>query len=175
MREPVARRCCPRRPGLDPFNRKTTAMPDTTPRLYEGMFLMSQAAVSNSLSDCIDLIQGMFDRVEAETLVLRKWEDRKLAYAISGQKRGTYLIAYFKVTPTSVVEIERACNLSEDVLRVLMTRCDHFGEEEMAEIYKEPAEEPEEGAEAEGGDKPAESEASEAAEKKQPAEATADA
>lgn len=147
-------------------------MPDTTPRLYEGMFLMSQAAVSNSLSDCIALIQGMFDRVGAETLVLRKWEDRKLAYSIAGQKRGTYLIAYFKVTPTSVVEIERACNLSEDVLRVLMTRCDHFGEEEMADIYKEP--EPEADAEGEGeGDGESSGDTAPAEDAKEPAAAEA--
>ena len=111
-------------------------MADPTPKLYEGMFLMSQSAVSAGLSSSIDTVRGMLDRVEAEVLAISKWEERKLAYPIAGQKRGTFLLAYFKVKPTQVVNIERDCNLSEDVLRVMMTRVDHMGETELGEALK---------------------------------------
>ncbi len=107
-------------------------MADPTPKLYEGMFLMSQSAVSAGLDSATDTVRGMLDRVEAEVLALSKWEERKLAYPIEGQKRGTFLLAYFKVKPTQIVNVERDCNLSEDVLRVMMTRADHMGETELA-------------------------------------------
>jgi small subunit ribosomal protein S6 len=96
------------------------------------MFLMSQSAVSAGLDSATDTVRGMLDRVEAEVLALSKWEERKLAYPIEGQKRGTFLLAYFKVKPTQIVNVERDCNLSEDVLRVMMTRADHMGETELA-------------------------------------------
>ena len=111
-------------------------MADPTPKLYEGMFLMSQSAVSAGLGSAIDIVRGMLDRVDAEVLALSKWDERKLAYPIAGQKRGTFLLALFKVKPTQVVNIERDCNLSEDVLRVMMTRADHMGETEIEEALK---------------------------------------
>ena len=109
-------------------------MPDTTPRLYEALFLLNQSAVANGLSSSIDLVRDLLKRSDVDIVVLRKWEDRRLAYPIAGQKRGTYLIAYFRVTPTSIASIERDVNLSEDILRVLMTRCDHYGETELQEL-----------------------------------------
>ncbi len=112
-------------------------MPDTTPRLYEGLFLVSQASVSASLGEALDLVRGMLDRAEAETVALRKWDDRKLAYPIAGQKRGTFIIAHFRVAPFQIANIERDCNLSEDVIRVLFTRCDHFGETELNAVIEE--------------------------------------
>lgn len=108
-------------------------MADPTPKLYEGMFLMSQSAVSAGLGNAIDLVRGMLDRADAEVLSLARWEERKLAYPIAGQKRGTFLLSLFKVAPVQIANIERDCNLSEDVLRVMMTRADHLGETEIAE------------------------------------------
>ena len=112
-------------------------MPDYTPRLYEGLFLVSQAALTNGLGEALDLVRGMLDRAESEVLALRKWEDRKLAYPIAGQKRGTFIIAHFNVAPSQIVNIERDCNLSEEVLRVMFTRCDHFGETELNDVIEE--------------------------------------
>jgi len=109
---------------------------DTTPKLYEGLFLMSQSAVSAGLNSAIDTVRGMLDRVDCEVLCLSKWEERKLCYPIENQKRGTFLLTLFKVKPTQIVNIERDCNLSEDVLRVMMTRADHMGETEIAEALK---------------------------------------
>ena len=106
-------------------------MPDNTPRLYEVLVLISQNLVSTGIGEAINTFQGMLDRAEAETLALRKYDDLKLAYPIAGQKRGTYLIGYFKSKPSQIVNIERDCNLSEDILRVMFTRCDHFGETEL--------------------------------------------
>lgn len=111
-------------------------MADPTPKLYEGMFLMSQSSVSAGLSNATDIVRGMLDRAEAEVITLAKWEERKLAYPIDGHKRGTFLLSLFKVTPTQIANIERDCNLSEDVVRVMMTRADHMGETEIAEALK---------------------------------------
>lgn len=109
-------------------------MPDPTPKLYEGLFLMSQSAVSAGLGSAIDTVRGMLDRAEAEVVSLARWEERKLAYPIEGQKRGTFLLALFKVKPTLIANIERDCNLSEDVLRVMMTRADYMGDTEIEQV-----------------------------------------
>ena len=106
-------------------------MADATPVLYEGLFLISQSAMSGDVEGAKQHVQEMLDRAEAQTLDLSKWEERKLAYPIEGQKRGTFLIAYFKARPTQIANIERDCNLSEQVLRVMFLRADHMGEVEL--------------------------------------------
>ncbi|MFN3166244.1 MAG: 30S ribosomal protein S6 [Phycisphaeraceae bacterium] len=106
-------------------------MSDSTPVLYEALFLMNQAALATDSAGATAHVQEMLDRAEAQTLTLHKWEERKLAYPIEGQKRGTFLIAYFRARPTQIANIERDCNLSEQVLRVMFIRADHMGEEEL--------------------------------------------
>ncbi len=107
-------------------------MADTdTTHLYEGLFLISQGAIAGDPAAATQHVQDMLDRAEATTRVIHKWDERKLAYPIEGQKRGTFFLAYFDARPTQIANIERDCNLSETVLRVMMTRCDHMGEVEI--------------------------------------------
>ncbi len=98
---------------------------------YECMFLFGQAAGAN-LSDAIDHIKELLNRSHGELLALRKFDDRKLAYEVKGQKRGLYLLAYFKAPNDSMSHFERDCNLSEKLLRTMTLRCDHLTDEEIA-------------------------------------------
>ena len=102
-----------------------------TVRLYEGMFLMSQQTVSLGLNEALLVVRAILERAGAEIVALSKWDDRKLAYPIKGQKRGTFLLAHFRVDGVQIANIERDCNLGDDVLRVMITNADHMGEVEI--------------------------------------------
>ena len=65
---------------------------------------------------------------------MKKWDDRRLAYEIKGQKRGVYILAYFKAPGVDISHVERDCNLSEKVLRALILRADHLSIEEMTAL-----------------------------------------
>ena len=69
---------------------------------------------------------------------IKKWDERKLAYEIKGKKRGMYIIAYFTAPGDGGRRIERDVNLSEDVLRVLVTKADHLNEKEMEAVEPQP-------------------------------------
>ncbi len=112
-------------------------MSDTTTNLYEALFLMTQEAVTVGMTNCIDHVKGLLDRAEAEVITLHKWEERRLAYEIDGQKRGTYLIAYFRADGEKLTGLDRDCNLSESVLRVMVTRPTHMAEVELEAAIKE--------------------------------------
>ena len=105
-------------------------MADPIVRLYEGLFLLPQGAAAD-LGGAIENVRAILSRAQAEILLLSKWDERRLAYEINGQKRGTYLLAYFKVRGSQVANIERDCNLADDVLRVLILRADHIGDTEL--------------------------------------------
>jgi small subunit ribosomal protein S6 len=98
--------------------------------LYEGLFLMSQSAIGGGIGSAIDHVREILGRIDAQVVTLRKWDERKLAYTIKRQKRGTYLLALFRADGTRLTEVENTCNLSEQVLRVMLTRCDHMGQVE---------------------------------------------
>ena len=112
-------------------------MSEPTMALYEGMFLLNQQEAATDFGGCIDFVKDVFTRAEAELIVLTKWDERRLAYPIRGQKRGTYLLAYFRARGAQIANIERDCNLSEQVLRNMIIRAEHIGETELELAKKE--------------------------------------
>lgn len=100
-------------------------------KLYEAMFVMDvQTAPDTGAME--GEIQRILGRAEAEILICRKWEDRRLAYEIDGRKRGSYWLVYFNAPTDKVVGIERDVQLSEKVLRVLVLRVEEVPQSEYA-------------------------------------------
>ena len=104
---------------------------------YEAMFLFGQSAAAD-LEHAQQTVRQMIERHGGQVLVLKKWDERKLAYEIKGNKRGTYIISYFKAPGAAVTQIERDVNLSEEVLRVMVTRADHLNQQEMDAVEPQP-------------------------------------
>jgi len=104
---------------------------------YEAMFLLG-ASFAADLDNALKLVRGIVERHEGKIIVLKKWDERKLAYEIQGQKRGLYVICYFTAPPAAVTGIERDVNLSDQILRVLVTRADHLNAKEMAAVEPQP-------------------------------------
>jgi small subunit ribosomal protein S6 len=100
--------------------------------VYEGMFLFAHSMAAN-LQEASDHVKELLDRAGAEIISFRKWDERRLAFEIKGNKRGVYFLAYFKALPDSLAGLERDCNLSEKVLRAMWTRAEHITAEEIAE------------------------------------------
>ncbi len=98
--------------------------------LYEGLFLLNQAAVGAGIGAAIDHVREVMGKIDAEVITLRKWDDRKLSYAVKRQKRGIYLLSMFRADGTRLAELENRFNLSEQVLRMMVTKCDHMGQVE---------------------------------------------
>ena len=98
--------------------------------IYEGMFLFPQSAAAD-FAGVITHINEILDRADAEVIAMKKWDERRLAYDIKGNKRGLYILTYFKADRTKLAGIERDCNLSELLLRSLILRADHIPTEEI--------------------------------------------
>ena len=103
----------------------------TTNQLYEGMFLIDVARASSDWDGVIANIKKILDRVNAEIVSIRKWDDRKLAYDIKGQSRGVYILCYFRVDGKKIQEIENSIHLSEQVMRVLILNAEQMTQEDI--------------------------------------------
>lgn len=104
---------------------------------YEAMFLFGPSATAD-LDAAINLARSIIERHGGQILVIKKWDERKLAYEIKGQKRGTYVIAFFKAPGKAVTPIEREVSLGEEILRVMVLRADHLNQDEMAAVEPQP-------------------------------------
>jgi small subunit ribosomal protein S6 len=111
-------------------------MSENPTRLYEGLFLVSQATAGSDFAGVVAHIKEVLARAEAQVHILTKWDERRLAYDIKTSKRGTYFLALFNARSTQVANIERDCNLSEIIMRALILRGDHIGEAELEEFKK---------------------------------------
>jgi len=105
-------------------------MTETRIQNYEALVLFPQSA-SSDLEGSLDHVREIITSRKGELLSIAKWDERRLAYDIRGNKRGLYLLAYFRSETGGISQIERDFTLSERILRALVTRCEHLTEEQL--------------------------------------------
>ncbi len=103
----------------------------TKKNLYEGMFLIDSALAGSNWDGVNNAIKTILERVEAEIASIRKWDDRKLAYEIQGKGRGTYILCYFRADGERIKDIEKAAQLSEQIMRVLILNAERMTTEDI--------------------------------------------
>ena len=92
--------------------------------VYEGMFLLESGRFGRDPEGVSGQIPAMVSEVGGEMLVSRLWEERRLAYPIRGQRKGTYWLTYFRVDGRRIPEMERKCQLSDSVMRAMFIKID---------------------------------------------------
>jgi small subunit ribosomal protein S6 len=97
---------------------------------YEALFLFGVTATAD-VDGALKTVESIVKNHGGEILLLRKWDERKLAYEVKKNKRGLYVLCFYKGPGTSVDKISRDVNLSENILRVLITDADHLNIDEM--------------------------------------------
>lgn len=99
--------------------------------LYEGMFLVDSAEAGTDWDGVTASITRILEKAKAEIVSVRKWDDRRLAYDIRGVSRGTYILTYFRVEGREIENIEKAVQLSEKLIRVLILNAEHLSAEDI--------------------------------------------
>ena len=99
-------------------------------KCYEALFMVSQGEAAD-LGGVIDHINEMLAKHELELLGMKKWDERRLAYEIDKQKRAVFLLVFLRCHTSALAKLEREINLSERIMRVMITKADHLTIEEM--------------------------------------------
>jgi small subunit ribosomal protein S6 len=102
----------------------------TKTKQYEALFLFGTAATADA-EGAVKQIGDLVAKHGGEIILLKKWDERKLAYEIKKNKRGLYVLCFYRGPGTSVSKITHDVNLSETILRVMITDALHLNEEEM--------------------------------------------
>jgi small subunit ribosomal protein S6 len=93
--------------------------------IYEGMFLLDSGRASKDWEGTKALVDNVLERYGAKSILKDRWDERKLAYSIKRQKRGTYYLAYFDAPGDAVTQIRRDLVLTEGVLRFMILAWPH--------------------------------------------------
>ena len=92
--------------------------------VYEGMYILDSNRYGRDHEGVSGQIPEIIKQAGGEMLVSRLWEERRLAYPIKGNRKGTYWLTYFRLDSDQLADIQRQCRLNENILRVLFLKVD---------------------------------------------------
>ncbi len=87
--------------------------------LFEGMFLIDNDRVRASWADAKAAVVTLVEKHGGTVHTARRWDERALAYPVSGKRRATFLLAYYEVPNAGLANLTRDIELSEAVMRHL--------------------------------------------------------
>ena len=88
---------------------------------YEAMVVFSLKGEEETLRKLIEKFQGVIERHGTMTEEVNEWGKRRLAYPINYETEGYYVLYTFQSDPTFPAELTRRLNLTDGVLRALVT------------------------------------------------------
>jgi small subunit ribosomal protein S6 len=91
-------------------------------RRYELMLVMRPDTPDEQVDAIVDKATRSVTADGGQIVKRSPWGRRRLAYPIGQQREGSYHILLFDAPATAVLELERGLNISEDVMRHLVTR-----------------------------------------------------
>lgn len=104
--------------------------------VYEGLFILDSGRYARDAKNIANQVDEMITKLGGEILVSRLWEERRLAYPINGQRKGTYWLAYFRLDSLQVATLYRECELNEIIHRALILKVDSRIVEPLVEHAK---------------------------------------
>lgn len=93
------------------------------------MVLLDNREVRHGWDALKQRVSGLMTKHGAEVISAKLWDERRLAYPIRRQQRGTYLLVYFDAPTGELTAINRELNMAEPVMRHLVTVCDALPED----------------------------------------------
>lgn len=89
---------------------------------YELLYIVHPRRAADELPAVIEWVNGLVAQGGGEVLTVDDWGRRRLAYPISHEFEGTYVLATLRLAPEGPRAIESQLVISEDIMRHIMIR-----------------------------------------------------
>jgi small subunit ribosomal protein S6 len=90
--------------------------------VYEAMIIFDSNRYARERAGLANEIEKMIQAEKGEVVVSRLWEERRLAYPINGQRKGTYWLIYFRGPSAIVATLNRQWEIHDGILRHLVLK-----------------------------------------------------
>lgn len=91
---------------------------------YEGLFIIDSNRYHREGAAIVKSIEQIITAAGGELLVSRIWDERRLAYAVDGHRKGVYWLIYFQSPGPSLIGVNRQLRIKEEVLRFMLIKLD---------------------------------------------------
>ena len=91
-------------------------------RRYELMLVLRPDVAEDRVQAVLDRSTRTISGASGQIVKVSPWGRRRLAYPIGPYREGSYYIVLFDAPSEAVLELERGLNITEDVMRHLVTR-----------------------------------------------------
>lgn len=114
-------------------------MTTSNARRYEALFIIDNNRAMQAWDATVEAIAELLQKHGGEVVKTIKWEERKLAFEIKGQRRATYVLTYFDIDPESIAKLRRDIQISDFLLRGAIVRLVGEMLESPADLYNDGA------------------------------------
>ena len=90
--------------------------------VYEAMFIFDANRFARERAAVPAEVENAIKTAGGEVVVSRLWEERRLAYPINGQRKGTYWLIYFRGPSSIVAPLNRQWEMQDGILRHLVLK-----------------------------------------------------
>jgi len=91
-------------------------------RRYELMLVLRPDVAEDRVQAVLDRSTRTISTANGQIVKVSPWGRRRLAYPIGQYREGSYYIILFDAPADAVLELERGLNITEEVMRHLVTR-----------------------------------------------------
>lgn len=90
--------------------------------VYEALFILDSNKYSRDATGLSTQLRDAIQKHGGTVLVHRLWEERRLAYPIKGQRKGTYWLSYLRLDSQNLQALHRDFQLNDNILRALILK-----------------------------------------------------
>ena len=91
---------------------------------YELTYIINSVLNDEQIKEIVAQVNALVEENGGELVEVDEWGSRRLAYPISKRRNGYYVNAYVRLPGEGVVRLERALEITENILRYLTLRMD---------------------------------------------------
>jgi len=88
-------------------------------RTYETIFIVHPEVTADAYTETLDKYKGILNDLGAEMIAVEEWGNRKLAYLVKKQKRGSFVLFAYKGKPDGIRELERRFRIDEKIIKFM--------------------------------------------------------
>lgn len=103
--------------------------------IYESIFILKSSVSDEDIQKTVAKMEGIV-RQGAELIATENWGKKKLAYEVSKEKRGVYVLLRFQGKGDIIAELERSYRIDDNVIKFLTVKLD---KKEIEQLKKKEA------------------------------------
>ncbi len=88
-------------------------------RTYETIFIIHPDVAADAYTEVVDKYKGILSDLDAEMIAVEEWGNRKLAYLVQKQKRGSFVLFAYNGKPDGIRELERRFRIDDKIIKFM--------------------------------------------------------